>query len=45
MMEPEARRIALQPATLRSEAEVKAWIAGQEKTLLEAVKNGPVVVG
>ncbi len=45
LLKPEARRVALQPATLQTEAEVKAWIAAQEKTLLDAVKKGPVVVG
>ena len=42
--EPEAVRVSLRTATLRSEAEVKAWLAEQEKRLLQAVARGPVIV-
>lgn len=42
--EPEALRLNLRTATLRSEAEVKAWLAEQEQRLLQAVARGPVIV-
>lgn len=42
---PEARRVNLRPATLSSEQEVRDWLAEQEKKLLEAVGQGPVIIG
>ena len=42
---PEARRVSLKHATLSSEQEVRDWLAEQEKTLLEAVRKGPVIIG
>jgi len=45
LLEPKVRTIALERATLRSEQEVRDWLARQEKRLLDAVKQGPVLIG
>lgn len=45
LLQPKTRRVALAPATLETEAQVKAWLAAQEKTLLAAIQEGPVIVG
>lgn len=42
--EPAAVRVSLRTATLRSEAEVKSWLAEQEQKLLQALSRGPVIV-
>lgn len=44
LLKPKAQRVELRPATLETEAEVKVWVAEQEKKLIEAVKTGPVIV-
>jgi len=44
-LKPKAQRISLPPATLETEDEVKAWLAEQELKLLEAIKQGPVIIG
>jgi hypothetical protein len=44
-LKPKARRIAIRPATLESEADVKAWLSEHEQKLLDAVKQGPVIIG
>lgn len=44
LLEPTIRSIAIERATLRDEAEVKAWLARQEARLLREVANGPVLV-
>jgi len=45
LLEPKTQYVTLKSDTLRSEAEVKAWLAEQEKTLLAELKKGPLVVG
>jgi hypothetical protein len=45
MLEPKTQYVSLKSGTLRTEAEVKAWLGDQEKTLLGKLKEGPVVVG
>jgi hypothetical protein len=45
LLKPKAQRVSLRPATLETESEVRAWISEQEKKLLDAIKNGPAVVG
>lgn len=42
---PAARRVSLRAATLSTEAEVRDWLAEQSERLLDAVRNGPVIVG
>jgi hypothetical protein len=44
LLEPQARPIRLERATLRSEEDVRRWLDRQERVLLEAVKQGPVLV-
>lgn len=43
--EPKAKVLRLRSATLANEADVRAWVSEQERILLEAVKQGPVVLG
>ena len=45
LLEPETQYVTLKSDTLRTEAEVKAWLATQETTLVAKLKEGPVVVG
>lgn len=44
LLEPKVQHVRISSGTLRTEAEVKAWIATQEQTLLAKLKDGPVVV-
>ena len=44
LLEPKARAIPLERATLRDAAEVEAWSERQKQTLLRAVADGPVLV-
>jgi len=44
LLEPKTQRIHLTSGTLKTEQEVKAWLAGTEKELLAKLKNGPVVI-
>ena len=45
LLEPKTQYVTLKSDTLRTEAEVKAWLAEQETTLVAKLKEGPVVVG
>ena len=44
-LKPKAKRITLRAATLETEEEVKAWLSESEQKLLDAVKQGPVIIG
>jgi hypothetical protein len=44
LLEPKVQFVALEKATLRTEAEVSQWAARQEAALLAALKGGPVQV-
>lgn len=44
LLEPKVQHVHLASTVLRTEADVKQWLAGQEKSLLERIKTGPVVV-
>jgi len=44
LLEPKVQHVRISSPTLRTEAEVKAWISIQEQTLLAKLKDGPVVV-
>ena len=44
-LKPKARSVSVRRATLETEAEVKAWLETQKKDLLEAIKEGPVIIG
>ena len=41
---PKVRPFSVESETLQNEPEVRAWVARQEKRLLAAVKDGPVLV-
>ena len=45
LLEPKTQYVTLKSDTLRTEAEVKAWLAAQETTLVTKLKEGPVVIG
>lgn len=44
-LEPKAQTVALRSDMLRTEADVKAWLARTEAELLEKLEHGPVVIG
>jgi len=44
LLEPKSQRVHLSSGTLKTEQEVKSWVAGTEKDLLEKLKTGPVVI-
>jgi hypothetical protein len=44
LLEPKTQYVTLKSGTLRTEAEVKAWLAEQETKLLAELKKGPVVI-
>ncbi len=44
LLEPKTQTIKLNSATLRSPEDVKTWLAEQEKELLKALKNGPIII-
>jgi hypothetical protein len=43
-LEPKVRTISVERSTLRTEADVKGWLERQEKVLVEAVKQGPILI-
>jgi hypothetical protein len=45
LLEPKTQYVTVKSGTLRTEAEVKAWLTETEVTLLSELKKGPVVVG
>jgi len=44
LLEPKTQRVHLTSGTLKTEQEVKAWLAGTENDLLAKLKTGPVVI-
>jgi hypothetical protein len=44
LLEPKTQRIHLSSGTLKTEQEVKTWLAATEKDLLAKLTNGPVVI-
>jgi len=42
---PKARTLSVRRATLETEAEVEAWLKVQGEELIEAIKEGPVIIG
>ena len=44
ILEPKVQTLALERATLRSEAEVNEWLDRQKSRLVEALKQGPVLI-
>jgi hypothetical protein len=44
LLEPKTQHVHLASGTLKTEPEIKAWLADTEKELLAKLKNGPVVI-
>ncbi|MBZ5499154.1 MAG: BREX system P-loop protein BrxC [Acidobacteriia bacterium] len=44
LLEPKIQRVHLSSGTLKTEQEVKGWLAGAEEDLLAKLKNGPIVI-
>jgi hypothetical protein len=44
LLEPKVRTVAVEKTTLRSEDDVNAWVERQRVSLIEAVKEGPVLI-
>ncbi|MFA5263586.1 MAG: BREX system P-loop protein BrxC [Opitutaceae bacterium] len=44
LLEPKVQHVHLSSVVLHTEKDVKQWLAGQEKTLLDRIKSGPVVI-
>ena len=44
LIEPKIRHVKLGPATLRTPADVKAWIEKTKKELLDQVRQGPIAL-
>lgn len=44
LLEPKVRAIAIERSTLTTEADVDAWLERQKKSLVAAIKDGPVLV-
>lgn len=44
LLEPKIQRMHLSSGTLKTEQDVKRWVAEAEKTLLGALRDGPVVI-
>jgi hypothetical protein len=44
LLEPKVQIVTLEHATLRTEGDVREWVDRQEKKILEALKQGPVLV-
>ena len=45
LLTPKARQLPIKPATLSTESEVEAWVSARKTELLEAIKQGPVILG
>ena len=43
-LEPKVRPVAIERATLATEEDVNRWVDKQHKILLDAVKDGPILV-
>lgn len=43
-LEPKVQMVTVERATLRTEADVEKWIEKQKKRLLDALKQGPVLI-
>jgi hypothetical protein len=44
LLEPKTQQVHLSSGTLKTDAEVKGWLAGAEKDLLAKLKKGPIVI-
>ncbi len=44
LMEPKTQNVRLSSATLKTEKDVKAWLAETEKDLMARLKKGPIII-
>jgi len=44
LLEPKTQTIKLHSATLKTPEDVKTWLAEQEKEMLKALKDGPIII-
>jgi hypothetical protein len=44
LLEPKIQQVRLSSGTLRTDDEVRTWLAAQENTLIERLKKGPLVI-
>jgi len=44
LLEPKTQNIKLTSGTLKTEGDVKTWVAKVERELLDKIKNGPIVI-
>ena len=44
LLEPKVQHLRLSSGTLKTEAEVKHWLAAQETLLLKQLNSGPIVI-
>jgi hypothetical protein len=44
LLEPKVRRVPLERVTVRTEEEVGQWLGRQQKVLIAAIKEGPVLI-
>ena len=44
LLEPKARRVHLTSGTLKTEQELKVWLAATEQDIISKLKDGPVVI-
>ena len=45
LLEPKTQNVHLKSNTLKTEQDVKGWLAGTEKDLLAKLNNGPIMIG
>lgn len=43
-LEPTVRAVSIERATLRSPEDVRDWLGRQERTLLQAIESGPILI-
>jgi len=44
LLEPKVRSVAIERATLHNEEDVNQWLTRQKTALLQALKDGPVLI-
>ena len=44
LLEPKVQHLRLSSGTLKTEAQVKEWLAAQEPLLLKQLNSGPIVI-
>lgn len=44
LLEPKVRSVVIERTTLTTESDVEAWLGRQRNTLIEAIKQGPILI-